>query len=468
MAGQWFMPAVTILGIFPHNSKKSKVSVLFTLMRIGRLLRIVRLFRLVRIVRPLYELAQGVLDALQGMFWVLVIMVMAIFSAAILCTQLIGHSAILTDDDLDDPVVEEIRRMFETVPESMSTLFGTISSWSLLKFVPLFDEMPYLRPVFVLFYIYSAWALLAIMTGVVSENMIAIREQMLREDEEKEAQRKQAITQMLHELFEAADADKSGTVSREEFEDMIRNPGLMKKLIKNTNMRVQDLHDLFEWLDHDGGGTITIDEFMQGFKWVNERLRAKSLVKFQQRLTSDLKAMEGNVTRAIGRRFHAALRGTQPGHLAAPADGARHHGADAEPRRALRRAALRPQGAGLGAANAGGAPRRGGAALAEDGAHLPAHRGDRARPGACAGLRQPADGLSALPSLPTGLKFGLVGRSDTGAVVGVQVRSLAIYNALDNVIAGCTSSALFRDAVRHFDFGVLRARGVRRLRTRGS
>ena len=66
------------------------------------------------------------------------------------------------------------------------------------------------------------------------------------------------------------------------------------------------------------------------------------------------------------------------------------------------------------------------------------------------------------------LKFGLVGRSDTGAVVGVQVRSLAIYNALDNIIAGRTSSALFRDAVRHFDFGVLRARGVRRLRTRGS
>lgn len=34
---------------------------------------------------------------------------------------------------------------------------------------------------FVVFYVYSAWALLAVMTGVVSENMIAIREQMVQD-----------------------------------------------------------------------------------------------------------------------------------------------------------------------------------------------------------------------------------------------------------------------------------------------
>lgn len=70
-----------------------------------------------------------------------------------------------------------------------------------------------LRPLFVVFYIYSAWALLAVMTGasfdsfrfpiqcpslnqfiqfnsvnsgVVSENMIAIRDQMQKEDEQRE------------------------------------------------------------------------------------------------------------------------------------------------------------------------------------------------------------------------------------------------------------------------------------------
>ena len=40
------------------------------------------------------------------------------------------------------------------------------------------DTVPGLKPVFVVFIIYSSWALLSVMTGVVSENMIAIREQV--------------------------------------------------------------------------------------------------------------------------------------------------------------------------------------------------------------------------------------------------------------------------------------------------
>merc|ERR1719313_315436 len=186
----------------------------------------------------------------------------------------------------------------------MFTLFGTVSSWSLLKFVPLFDEMPYLRPLFVLFYVYSAWALLAVMTGVVSENMIAIREQMMREDEVREEQRKSMITETLTELFHKADIDHDGTVSRDEFDMLLKSPELMRKLAKNTNIRLQDLQDLFDWLDHDKGGTITIDEFMMGFKWVNEPLRAKSLVKLQERLAGDLKNLEGTITTVLERRFN--------------------------------------------------------------------------------------------------------------------------------------------------------------------
>merc|ERR1719296_291118 len=125
------------------------------------------------------------------MFWVLVFMMMTLYSAAILCTRLIGHGDIL--------------------PESLSTLFGTMSSWSLMKFVPLFDEVPLLRPVFVLFYIYSAWALLAVMTGVVSENMISIRDQLMKEGEERDEMRKTLITKFLLELFQEADVDNDGT-----------------------------------------------------------------------------------------------------------------------------------------------------------------------------------------------------------------------------------------------------------------
>lgn len=298
---QWMMPVITYLQLL-NLGEGAHMSMIFMIIRMARLLRIVRLFRLVRIVRPLYELAQGVLEALQGMFWVLVFMVMTLYSVAILCTRLIGHGDIVPEDAEDDPTMVQIRSMFTTVDESMFTLFGTMSSWSLVRFVPLFKEMPFLRPLFVLFYVYSAWALLAVMTGVVSENMIVIREQMVKEDEHREERRKTQITNLLIELFREADADHSGTVSRQEFDSMLRNPQLTRKITKNTHLKVSDLQDLFEWLDHDGGGTITIDEFMDGFKWVNEPLRSKSLVKLQERLTTDLNGLERTVIGVVEKR----------------------------------------------------------------------------------------------------------------------------------------------------------------------
>jgi len=306
VADQWVMPVLHALMQHNVSNRKQGMASVFMVFRMARLLRIVRLFRLVKIVRPLYELAQSITEALQGMFWVLVFMIMTLYSVAILCTRVIGHGNIIGEDADED--LQKIKEMFSSVSTSMFTLFGTVSSWSLMKFVPLFEEMPMLRPLFVVFYIYSAWALLAVMTGVVSENMIAIRDQMQKEDEQREEKRKSMITKVLMELFREADVDNNGIVSRQEFEGMLKSPELVKKITKNTRMKVQDLIDLFDWLDHDKGGTITIDEFMTGFKWVNEPLRAKSLVKLQERLAGDLKLLESTVSGTIKKRVDEVQR----------------------------------------------------------------------------------------------------------------------------------------------------------------
>ena len=83
--------------------------------------------------------------------------------------------------------------------------------------------------------------------------------------------------------------------------------------------------DLFDWIDHDKGGqtshrrdfvillignltrgklggTITIDEFMTGFKWINEPLRAKSLVKLQDGWTEMVRVNMQSNTQHMQRR----------------------------------------------------------------------------------------------------------------------------------------------------------------------
>lgn len=220
-----------------------------------------------------------------------------------LCTRFIGHGNALPDDIVEDEDIMVIRKMFATVPDSMFSLFGTMTSWSLLKFAPLFDPFPALRPLFVLFYIYSAWALLAVMTGVVSENLMTIREQSAREEEAKEVARKLNITNTLFDLFASCDADGSGSVCRAEFNAMLKDPGLTKLLVKNSNLRLKDLYDLFDWLDHDGGGTITIGEFMNGFKWVNDPLTAKSIMTLQERLINILHGVRDESLDLLNARF---------------------------------------------------------------------------------------------------------------------------------------------------------------------
>merc|ERR1712125_160015 len=77
---------------------------------------------------------------------------------------------------------------------------------------------------------------------------------------------------------------------------------------KNAHMHVSEMRELYDWLDNDGNGIITISEFMAGFKWVNEPLRAKSLVKMQERVLNDLRHLEGNVVGAVQSRSSEVTR----------------------------------------------------------------------------------------------------------------------------------------------------------------
>ena len=69
------------------------------MMRMLRLLRILRLVRLVKTVRPLFNLVMGVLVAMQGVAWVLVLTIVCIYAMGILSTRLVGHGMIFPAEE---------------------------------------------------------------------------------------------------------------------------------------------------------------------------------------------------------------------------------------------------------------------------------------------------------------------------------------------------------------------------------
>lgn len=303
----WLVPCITMAMRFLTLSKQEHTrNPILQAMSILRMLRIIRLVRLVKIVQPLYRLATGVMEAMQGMFWVLVFLFMLLYAVAIVCTRLIGQGAVLSEQQdvneskhIDD--IEEIKDMFHTVFSSMFVLFELMSCWSLIPLTPLFEIMPIMRLLFVSFYIFSAWALLAVMTGVVSEKMIAVREQVV--SEEKASHKISVDATLLKKKFQWADADASSELNREEFETLLGDAETMRQFMLHGNVTPQDLQDLFSWLDADKDDIISVKEFIDGVKWLNDPVTPKSFVQLQEKLSTDLRYLEKKLVTFVNERF---------------------------------------------------------------------------------------------------------------------------------------------------------------------
>merc|ERR1712137_1210432 len=97
-----------------------------------------------------------------------------------------------------------------------------MSSWSLMPLIPLFTVLPSMRAMFITFYIYSAWTLLAVMTGTVSFRMLVCYAHMTSASAEDAAdERRLHMKNLLFNIFEVLDEDGSGELSFDEFQAII-------------------------------------------------------------------------------------------------------------------------------------------------------------------------------------------------------------------------------------------------------
>lgn len=165
---QWMMPIIDLMRSLVSGGPvmTTHAGNLLPLLRMMRLLRILRLVRLLKSFKPLYKLALGVLEAMQAMQWVMVLTCVLLYASAILFVSLVGHALIPGGH-----VPEEAQELFGSVVESMFLLFRVMNG-DQEPIEPLFSTVP-LRLLCVGFVVISNWAVLAILTAVLSENMIS-------------------------------------------------------------------------------------------------------------------------------------------------------------------------------------------------------------------------------------------------------------------------------------------------------
>mmetsp|Transcript_47749 Transcript_47749/g.134464 ORF Transcript_47749/g.134464 Transcript_47749/m.134464 type:complete len:236 (+) Transcript_47749:54-761(+) len=145
---------------------------------------------------------------------------------------------------------DAVEENFGSVPRSLFSLFRLMNGDNNVAAAVCVTTSGKL--LFVAFMVLANWAILAILTSVVSENMITSSNKVLEEEERKDsAARHQERVGRLRALFREIDTDGSGAISHTEWSEMLKDEGLLHELCDAACVSLRDLHELFNCLAVD-------------------------------------------------------------------------------------------------------------------------------------------------------------------------------------------------------------------------
>lgn len=243
--------------LFP-DARKSKLS---AIMRLFRMLRIVRVFRLFKMFKQLYMLAHGFAEAASAVFWVSVLGTLCLYVCAIFLTRTIGRGAF--EGQIDEESEDALREEYGNVPSSMFSLFRLMANPNVEHLRSVMLNEPAAMCFFVIFVIFGSFAMLSILTGIISESMNERGEKRAEEMRFEEERKKHAFIETVRRIFEAADDNNDGTLTREEFRAQV--PRLVRMFMdQGLDYKSEDMEMVFYLVDFDGGGTIELQEFLDG------------------------------------------------------------------------------------------------------------------------------------------------------------------------------------------------------------
>lgn len=230
-----------------------------SLFKVGRALRVLKIVRHFRLFRKLRILLAAVVNCLVFMCWAIVVLSVVVFAFSTL--MLMSVSAYVREASLEDPVVEQLRMHFNSLPMAMLTLWmscsGGVDWWEIGKLFEMIS-WPWCA-LFILFQAVMVLAMLNIVTGFVVHDAI----EAISADKELQDEELVLMMSELEVFFHEMDRFNDGKVLKKDFVrfmDGITGRDFMAKL----DVKVADATMLFDILDIDEDEEIGIEEFVMG------------------------------------------------------------------------------------------------------------------------------------------------------------------------------------------------------------
>mmetsp|Transcript_139084 Transcript_139084/g.444209 ORF Transcript_139084/g.444209 Transcript_139084/m.444209 type:complete len:668 (-) Transcript_139084:236-2239(-) len=246
----WLMPGVALFKreVLSEDvdTERSSSSASLSLLRLMRLMRVLRLARLVRTIPPLYRLLQGVVQALHAMQWVMVLTLLILYAGAILWTTVVSAGFLWPEDQIP----EDVQKRFGSVVHSLFSLFRLMNGET--DVAATVTQTAFGQVLFIGFMIITNWAMLAILTSVVSSNMFESSAQTEKEEFQANLVIEHAEkNELLGMLFQNIDTDRSGALREDEWRAIMHDKGTLNALFETTGMTARNLDDLFRYLAVD-------------------------------------------------------------------------------------------------------------------------------------------------------------------------------------------------------------------------
>eukprot|EP00747_Dinoflagellata_sp_TGD_P141727 gnl/TRDRNA2_/TRDRNA2_176168_c0_seq2.p1 gnl/TRDRNA2_/TRDRNA2_176168_c0~~gnl/TRDRNA2_/TRDRNA2_176168_c0_seq2.p1 ORF type:complete len:405 (-),score=69.99 gnl/TRDRNA2_/TRDRNA2_176168_c0_seq2:188-1402(-) len=278
------------------ESDQSSMSML-RLLRAARILRITRLFRMFAM---LSVILQAFVKAISVVAWVGVLMLIIDYICAVVLTQLVGKNAQAWGDD-----ASLVAEWFGTIPQSMQSLFVimTLSEWDDMAHVLSRVIPPYIVwPGFVAYILIVAYSMTSLITGVISESLIAARreEETLRLQELEEHQK--GLLKGLHRALAALDEDESGTLTHAEVASAIEQHHEIVPRLQalDVNIEDEDLVALFDKMNRASGGQhISIDDFVDFLRCHSGAAKAAALFDAKHDLIHCVRESDNRTSREM-------------------------------------------------------------------------------------------------------------------------------------------------------------------------
>lgn len=240
----WLMPAVKLcqkLMGFEGSDHKSKMGKVLMMLRMARLLRILRLVRLIKAIPPLLLLISGLTKAMAGMMWVGILTAVCIYMVALVFDALFGHGLAFGDQEVPREITDEFANVFQcwwVLFKAMNGDFGSLE--------PLWDFMPLSKAVTVGWVVISSWAMLSLLTSVVTDSMMKATEDLGTEKAaHDELERLRRSQDQLNRIFDEADVGKTGYITQQQWEALMSDPRQVSKLQRISMMPKDSLEQIF-------------------------------------------------------------------------------------------------------------------------------------------------------------------------------------------------------------------------------